>query len=150
MREILFRGKRIDNGEWVYGYVFDDGMADNKQVFVGGLTVSDAKRNTCDRYEVGLDFEEVDPTTIGQYTGLADKNGAKIFEGDVVLVNWFGDNGKFVVGYEGGSFFPYQIGCKFNFNSLWDVWSQDYDGTIMEVIGNIHDNPDLLNCCDNG
>ncbi len=144
MREILFRGKRLDDGKWVYGYVFDNGIASDRKVFVGGLVVSDATENTDDRYEVGLDFEEADPSTIGQYTGLTDKNGVKIFEGDIVLVNWFGDNGEFVVCYEGGSFFPYQIGCKFNFNSLWDVWFQDDDGTIMEVIGNINDNPNLL------
>lgn len=135
MREILFRGKRIDNGEWVCGYLFASDT-DNSTFIV------------CGSWNVKIEFE-VDSATIGQYTGLTDKNGTKIFDGDIVLVNWFGRSGKFVVGYEGGSFFPYQIGCKFNFNSLWDVWFQNEDGTIMEVIGNTHDNPDLLTCRDN-
>lgn len=137
MREILFRGKRMTDGKWVYG--------DYHKYTCTTSSITP----TPTHYIMGTDIRFkaqiwVDPDTVGQYTGLTDKNGVKIFEGDIVLVNWFGDNGKFVVCYEGGSFFPYQIGCKFNFNSLWDVWFQDDDGTIMEVIGNINDNPNLL------
>lgn len=138
MRDILFRGKNPDNNEWVEGSLvhrslFYGDPANEYFILIGG-------EFHCDFYNAVA----VDPKSIGQYTGLTDKNGTKIFEGDVVLVNWFEHNGKFVVDYEGGSFFPYQIGCKLNFNSLWDVWFQDNDGTILEVIGNVHDNPDLL------
>ena len=84
MREILFKAKRIDNGEWVEGYVFDDGFVDSKRMFVGGLVIMDYKGTADDRWKVGTAFYEVDPNTICQYTGLTDKNGNKIWENDVV------------------------------------------------------------------
>lgn len=112
MREILFRGKKI-NSEWVKGdYVID---IFTKTPFI----------NTS-----GNGFEKVDPKTVGQYTGLTDKNGTKIFEGDIVLRR----KDKELVFYDDGGFSPFAI----------PGWECTPDADEVEVIGNIHDNPELL------
>lgn len=76
MRKILFRGKRIDNGEWVYGYygVFGD----THQIFV-----PNAEARFCGKQIYGA-WHIVDPETVGEFTGFMDKNGTKVFEGDIV------------------------------------------------------------------
>ena len=118
MREILFRGKRVDNGEWLYGcYYHCIGTAYGATFIV----VND------------FGFIEVIPHTVGQYTGLTDKNGVKIFEGDIVknsrdvgLLYYKEKNSAFTVkGWEYGYW-------------LW------HDKEDIEVIGNIYDNPELL------
>ena len=80
MREILFRGKRIDNGEWVQGYPCRYGWIGKEKDYI----IPD--------YASALYTAEIDPETIGQYTGIVDKYGMKIFEGDIVWNDY--DNGK--------------------------------------------------------
>ena len=129
MREILFRGKRADNGEWVYGYFYED---------IGSFIKERAS-------SVSTNTHIVDPSTVGQYTWLTDKNGRRIFEGDVVVI---------------------EADCipSFMLNRYVVVWDDDQaaykllkDNTIydlpmgrMEIIGNIHDNPELLGAHDGG
>lgn len=141
MREILFRGKRIDNGEWVEGYLFDDGMVDLARRFVGQIIIED-----CDEYldVTGTYFYEIAPETVCQYTGLTDGNGRKIFEGDIISGEIYHDWGK------GGECVPEKIVIKWNekraaFEPVywWELYN--YDLKYHEVIGNIFDNPDLVN-----
>ena len=137
MREILFRGKRIDNGEWVEGYYKLCGH------LVG--TIEE------DIYPTITPFNKygyiVDPKTVGQFTGLTDKNGKKIFEGDIVAQNWYDHNEPADDSFGEVVFCEYD--CSF---SVMDV---EKDGIVplgrchayhweAEVIGNIHDNPELL------
>lgn len=135
MREILFRGKRIDNGEWVYGYYVTHSNVDRNILHYISATT-----------EKGMTFRkyyDVDPSTVGQYTGLT-ANGKKIFEGDIVKVekndhDWHEHDPNsysiFAVDFDEGG---YTAGDYFLQNWLW------FDGFHGEVIGNIYDNPELL------
>lgn len=68
-REILFRGKRVDNGEWVDGYLFDDGYQKPRHVFVGDLVIAEYNGMACDEWDIeGIGVCDVDPNTVCQYT----------------------------------------------------------------------------------
>lgn len=146
MREILFRGKRKDNGEWIAGYLI---IADERWF----ILITDNIQTysfTClkDGEYIFGKFIEVIPETVGQYTGELDKNGTKIFEGDIVDVKYNIDYvgvakeriGMFRVVFHNGCFMKAKIkGC-----GLYHIISTDEH----TVIGNIHDNPELLKECE--
>jgi uncharacterized phage protein (TIGR01671 family) len=136
MREILFRGKRLDNGEWVEGNAFIPRPS------LGGETcivVQDALFHSfC--YEVNLE-------TVGQFTGLTDKNGKKIFEGDIVHCTSWTDTANMVVIFENGEF--RMVLCERFKEYIPDCGFYAIRCYAKEVIGNIHDNPELLEV-DNG
>ena len=136
MREIKFRGKDLKTVEWVYGSLFQS--VEQYPAIAKPKPTADGKLFYC--------LTVVDADTVGQYTGLKDRNGKEIYEGDIVktplLDPIFGDmlsdafdnvaisfhNGSFVVAY---------------YNGRHKIYLQDlYDE--IEVIGNIHDNPELL------
>ena len=126
MREILFRGKRIDSGEWVYGTMYKIAADINPFILTCG--------------KCGCSYQ-VDEETVGQYTGLKDKNGKQIFDGDVVKVLQGKDKGIAYVGFENGAFMLYPKTGNIYERNLWSYWYNDLD---VEVIGNITDNPELL------
>ncbi|MBR6873054.1 MAG: hypothetical protein IKN17_06070 [Ruminococcus sp.] len=130
MREILFRGKREDNGEWVYGYYVKLPDAAGSVCFMHVPAGNPDERNTA--HYVALE-------TVGQYTGLTDKNGMKIFEGDIVS---YGRTLHKVV-------FCNINGCAFFGIAMperGEIWRFDASTPCdrMKVIGNIHDNPELI------
>lgn len=125
MREILFRGKSLDNGKWESGYLLEN----QGRTFI--------YQATNDNGRIAVAAVEVDPATVGQYTGLKDKNGEKIFEGDII------SDGR-------------------RYHVKWDLRDACWDGEMhndpkqrldlaflithkqTHIIGNIHDNADLI------
>lgn len=134
MKEILFRGKRVDNGEWVEGY-YEFGYAynyneDEEIPYHRIIAFDNVKRIN----ELVFVCEE----TVGQFIGLTDKNGTKIFEGDIVR---YGDTVHEVVFEQRNSTAYFGL----VYNSLETRPFGHYqDLRQIEVIGNIHDNPELL------
>ena len=133
MREILFRGKRLDTGEWVEGDLWNGKSA---LVFA---------RDGCPG---GPSWNEVDPATVGQFTGLLDKNGKRIFEGDIVHYlyepgkgYWNSDQNSVIEWRSTGFFMRGIMGTnKYACSTGWLVSTPHGDGKCFEVIGNIHDN----------
>lgn len=130
MREILFRGKRVDNGEWAYGSYVHIVQYKESTDYIAG--------EEPDQYVVI-------PETVGQYTGLKDKNNVKAFEGDIVVCNQSGSYGISVIIYDNSAFYVMPLNGNILERTLWDYWYNDWD---IEVIGNIHDHPELR--CKNG
>lgn len=142
MREILFRGKRKDNGEWGYGDLIHNDNGFNDQVFIAKLIIGENEdKHQFDDDEILLGWSpyNVIPSTIGQYTGLTDKNGRKIFEGDIVK---YSTNKVGIINYGIACFSVQDI--KSRNNPALDIIFADYSN--VEVIGNIYDNPELRRC----
>ena len=164
MHDIKFRGKRIDNGEWIEGYYYKAKYYRTDDELCDYITVPHPKE-----YNEPSSHYIVDPDTVGQYTGLTDKNGKKIFEGDIVQYLTYDDFDcqsvvKFGEYKQDGSCGEYGARICLGFyvevdNFTCPDWCEnepecfsDYQkqqnileiANECEVIGNIHDNPELL------
>lgn len=151
MRQIIFRGKRKDNGKWIYGWYIKANIHWHKYGVHKDWIVCNAIQNGGICNVIGR--YAVIPETVGQYTGLTDKNGNRIFEGDIVVTRYI--NGE--ICSIGDIQFDYGV-----FGAEWTIhkehktmvgcWGQLHnlrrlDDDIInhiEVIGNIYDNPELL------
>ena len=139
MREYigLYRGKRTDNGEWVEGaYIFTG----RYHVIVAGRI--EEKHIVYGHYSVCVPMYVVDPDTVCECTGLKDKNGKLIFEGDILEgVDYTAEDGGYgVVSFNDGAFEVNGSG----WNLITGTFHDNYWGKDFEIIGNIHDNPELL------
>lgn len=135
MREILFRGKRIDNGEWINGYLVGGNL------FVYESTVICLEG-------VSHKAFEVEASTVGQYTNLKDRNGRRIFEGDFVA-EYHPPKGSYPEWYDK----PYLVSFDENRRGWYPFACGDGCGCcevetvspyVCDVLGNIHDNPKLM------
>jgi len=130
-RKIKFRGKRVDSGEWTYGFYREWTMPEcwKYQGYRDGINYYIDNRGT-------IESQLVIPETVGQYTDLKDKNGKEIYEGDILecVLGW-----KYVVEWDGtaGRFIGYTL------ENERKIVYVDRD-PASEIIGNIYDNPELL------
>lgn len=134
-REILFKAKRTDNGEWVEGYYVKYQPCASRPEYVHGIVPT---------YASALYMIKIDPNTLCQFTGLTDKNGRKIWENDIIKTSQYGvDNG------DGRNFAGFDIfsisfsECSFCLMNKWRRFNLR-PNRDMEAIGNIFDNSDLL------
>lgn len=133
MREILFKAKRKDNGEWVEGYYLNVAKI-NHFICTGKIKLNGAVKGI-----LAPEMYEIDPDTLCQYTGLTDKNGEKIWENDIV--DTFEESSKEFL----RNVVKFKDGCFKVFKKHYLSMHMDsYERTDLKVVGNIFDNADLL------
>ena len=143
LRIIKFRGKRIDTGEWVYGSLikFDIGYV----ITISEMTESDDSLDENNSIVFSAnEIAGVNPNSVGQFTGLLDRNGKEIYEGDIVQLDYITTIGKHRIGLSFEVKWCTQEGC-------WVGWDGFVERALQQtrkmfvVKGNIYDNPELIN-----
>ena len=144
MREILFRGKCFNTEEWVEGYL---GIEVPDELVIQQFSYDEYFKSNC------IDQYSVKPETIGQYTGLTDKNGTKIFEGDILHVEQCGETGSRISSVHFGEYIDadsvfdnyrcivFYVKTSDGCCTIGALLSEEFE---CEVIGNIYDNPELM------
>lgn len=128
MRTIKFRGKRPNSGKWITGYLVVNGIYSH--ILAAGHLAVDCTT-------------EVSPETVGQSTGHLDEENTEIYEGDIVrCIDMMGEEYISKIEYRDGAFIVDVNSCDYDFSAIG--WAIDTDIEEIHVIGNIHDNPDLL------
>ena len=139
MRDIIFRGKSTKTGEWIKGYYihFQDNLRNRE-----AHRISDGYADSMpegDGYDFCAGFEDINPETLGQFTGVYDNKGVPIYEGDIVRYRWTDErykrNQKFYIGEVEWNEWEAGWGLKHCMNV-------SFRSARLEVVGNIHDNPD--------
>ena len=149
MRTIKFRGKRVKDGQWIYGNLADYSFSVLQNTINKKVIFSNIVSFATDNFGFVVNDCEVAPATVGQFTGLLDKNGKEIYEGDIVRYqDTMGYHFIGLIGFDEG---------RFGFVNKRGIGTLNKDGVYSdgyctvpytidyEVIGNIHDNPELLN-----
>ena len=135
MREYIYKAMRIDTGECIYGSLVHQtdfyGEKVDRYFIIDGTSTKD--------YGIGYEYEVI-PETVGQWTGLTDKYGIKIFEGDIIIVINLHDNHDLYWKQPCGPVIPTLVSWD-DENLSYDIPRDSYN---FKVIGNIHDNPELL------
>ena len=136
-REIKFRGKRLDNGEWVVG-----DLVENQGRFFIYLATSETTIEDNDDGRITIVAIEVDPATVGQFTGLKDEKGAEIYDGDIIHMPadlYNEDTLTGIVVYDDGKYFVQNEES----GQYLSLWSALFHRKGIRI-GNMHDNPELL------
>lgn len=128
MREIIFKAKRKDSGEWVEGYYLNIAKI-NRFICTGKIKLDGAVKGI-----IAPEMYEIDPDTICQYTGLTDKNGRKIWENDIAYIRSSGLSGYGVIKYENGNLVLVDSKRKRTY-SLYGEWKIRKDGNIFDNAG---------------
>lgn len=153
MREILFKAKRLDNGEWVEGNLIHcEDVDENCKAIIIPKTDAEMYEGIEGVYEDDLGFEKwykVDPTTLCQYTGLTDKNGRKIWENDIITItlecdDYLNLSETGVVEYSYGQY-ELKVKTPDGQNAYSNLINKLSEAPFeIEKLGNIFDNPELL------
>mgnify|MGYP001767760876 CR=1 FL=1 len=133
-REILFRGKRVDTGEWVYGLLIE---SKNGECHILVKNYNPIKKQGSGHWYIDAPCFQVHPDTVCQFTGLLDKNGNKIFEGDKLRLEnlWSNTEWETFVRFDNGTMVVDIEECDYNMTSIGFIDEE----TEIEITGNIHD-----------
>ena len=136
MREILFKAKRLDNGEWVEGDLIHNIFGGMKRMWISSESYDKERLRSVHKYITEWRGIEIDPDTICQYTGLTDKNGRKIWENDILRRDGYWD---IRIEFENGAFMVRNADKIQYINRVTYTFISTFDIKEYEVIGNIFD-----------
>lgn len=144
MRTIKFKGKRVKDGQWIYGNLADYSFSVLQNTINKKVIFSNIVSFATDNFGFVVNDCEVDPATVGQFNGLLDKNGKEIYEGDILMlgssdagiceVKWNESQLAFCIRF----YYERNLGIR-----PLGAWARD--GKDIAIIGNTHDTPELLN-----